>query len=159
MEELLNPNISFIKRPIPLPAEYRPLYKIALIILILKISCIGGKCSLIKMHLLSWALVSEKNMDELRRQVASNFTRNFAILGIEPALNRALQFAVAEDMCELEDGKSYKLSERGEMFFAILSADAELFRLEKAFLSSLGKRNIIDSKINSMTQKWTSNHA
>lgn len=154
MEELLIKKLSFTKRPIPLPAEYRPMYKIALIVIILKYCCRGESSNLLKLHLFSWALASEKNMIELRNYVTSNFQTDFSVWGIEPALNRALQLAVAENMCDIINGKNYKLTEKGNKFFEMIKADTELFDIEKSFLTFIGKTHITDNRINAMTQKW-----
>jgi hypothetical protein len=154
MEELHIKNITFTKRPIPLPAEYRPMYKIALIVMILKCCCRGESSSLLKLHLFSWALTSEKNMKELREYVTGNFTSDFSVWGIEPALNRALQLAVAESICDIVNGKNYQLTEKGKKFFEMINADRELFEIEKAFLVFIGKNTITDRRIASMTQKW-----
>lgn len=154
MEELLIRKISFTKRPIPLPADYRPMYKIALIVLILKYCCRVETSSLLKLHLFSWALASEKNMGELRKYVASDFKIDFSVWGIEPALNRALQLAVAENICDVIEGKKYKLTQKGNLFFEQIKADKVLFDKEKAFLTFLGKNIITDSRITTMTQKW-----
>lgn len=154
MEELLLNKISFTKRPIPLPAEYRPMYKIAIIVMILKYTCRAETSNLLKLHLLSWALASQKNMMELKNYITSNFRSDFSVWGIEPALNRALQLAVAENICDIVNGKNYKLTEKGNKFFEMLNADKELFDLEKSFLIIIGKNTITDSRITSMTQKW-----
>jgi len=154
MEELLIKKLSFTKKPIPLPAEYRPMYKIALIVMILKYSCRAETSNLLKLHLLSWALASQKNMTELRDYVTSNFKSYFSVWGIEPALNRALQLAVAENICDIVNGKNYKLTEKGNKFFEMIKADIELFDIEKSFLTLIGKNTITDSRITSMTQKW-----
>jgi hypothetical protein len=153
-EELLIKKISFNKRPIPLPAEYRPMYKIALIVIILKYCCRGETSNLLKLHLFSWALTSEKNMNELRYYVTSNFQTGFSVWGIEPALNRALQLAVAENICDIVNGKNYKLTKKGNLFFEMIVADKELFEIERNFLSIIGKNQITDNRIIAMTQKW-----
>ncbi len=154
MDELLIKKLSFTKRPIPLPAEYRPMYKMASIIMILKYSCRAETSSLLKLHLLSWALASQRNMTELREYIGSNFKSDFSVWGIEPALNRALQLAIAENICDIIDGKNYKLTEKGNKFFEMIKADTELFDSEKAFLTFIGKNTITDSRITSITQKW-----
>lgn len=154
MEELLVKKLSFTKRPIPLPAEYRPMYKIALIVMILKFCCRGESSNLLKLHLFSWALGSDKNMKELRDFIISNFKTDFSVWGIEPALNRALQLAIAENICEVTGGKIYKLTEKGNRFFELIDADKELFEIEKTFLRFVGKGQITDSRITAMTQKW-----
>ncbi len=155
MAELSIKKLSFTKRPISLPAEYRPMYKIALIVMTLKICCRGETSSLLKLHLFSWALTTQNNMNELREYVKNNYKTDFSVWGIEPALNRALQLAVAENICDIVNGKNYKLTERGNSFFEKINADNELFEIEKAFLSFIGKNSFTDNRINSMTQNWT----
>lgn len=154
MEDLLIKKLSFTKRPIPLPAEYRPMYKIALIVMTLKLCCRGESSTLLKLHLFSWAMASEKNMEELRAYVTNNFKTDFSVWGIEPALNRALQLAVAENICEIIQGKTYKLTEKGNKFYEMMKTDKELFKVEKLFLSFIGKNCITDSRITTMTKNW-----
>lgn len=154
MEELLIKKLSFTKKPIPLPAEYRPMYRIALIVMTLKYCCRAESSNLLKLHLFSWALASEKNMKELRDYIKTDFKTDFSVWGIEPALNRALQLAVAENICDVVRGKSYKLTPKGNSLFEMIEADKELFIIEKAFLIFIGKSQITDSRITAMTQKW-----
>jgi hypothetical protein len=58
-------NITFHRKPIPVPPEYRPLYKIAQIVLALKLSCKKHKASLLQLHLFSWALKNQENSDNI----------------------------------------------------------------------------------------------
>jgi len=156
MEELFIKRLSFSKRPIPIPADYRPMYKIALVVLILRICCRSNKASLLKLHLFSWALTSKRHSQLLTDFVNSNFRNDFSVWGIEPALNRALQLATAEKICELSDGKSYKLTDdRGIKFYDMLMDDKDLLVDEKSFLSSMGKNTITDTRIDSMTRQWS----
>lgn len=147
--------ISFSQKPIPIPADYRPMYKIALLVLILKMCCRGERANLLKLHLFSWALTSEKNMRQLAEYISSNFQTDMSVWGIEPALNRGLQLAVADGICDVIDGKSYKLTEKGLCFYKMINDDSDLFTIEKQFLSSVGKNQITDARINAMTKQWT----
>ena len=156
MEDLFIKKLSFTKRPIPIPADYRPMYKIAIIVLILKLCCRSDKASLLKLHLFSWALASKKHTAMLADHISKNFVGEFSVWGIEPALNRALQLATAEKICDIIDGKNYQLStEKGLQFFNMVMSDNELLVDEKAFLRSLGKNTITDSRINTMTKQWS----
>ncbi len=47
-------HIRFTKRAIPIPPDYRPLYKIGHILIILAISSRAGKSSLMRLHFLCW---------------------------------------------------------------------------------------------------------
>lgn len=156
MEDLFIKKLSFTKRPIPIPADYRPMYKIAIIVLILKLCCRSDKAGLLKLHLFSWALASKKHTALLADYISKNFAGEFSVWGIEPALNRALQLATAEKICDIVDGKNYQLStEKGLQFFNMIMSDNELLVDEKAFLRTLGKNTITDSRINTMTKQWS----
>jgi len=144
--------IRFSKKPISIPAEYRISFKIAQIILILKICSIGSKASLLKLHLLSWALKSEENKKKLKIFIENNFIGHFKTWGIEPALNRALSYAVAENLCVIENGK-YKLSKKGDSFYDIILKNEDL-QVEIDYLKLLGKRKITDKQIFEIAKMW-----
>ena len=146
--------ISFAKKPIPLPADYRPLYKIAQIVLILKLVCRSDSAKLLKLHLFSWALKNDKNKEELREFITSNYNTEFSVWGIEPTLNRALQIAVAEKICSYSNGK-YTLEEKGNELYELIIKDDEILTLEKDFLGQIGKNKITDNRLNKITAKWT----
>ena len=146
--------ISFTKKPIPLPVDYRPHYKMAQIVIILKLVCRGNTSSLLKLHLFSWALKNDKNKDLLWKHISSNFQTDFSVWGIEPTLNRALHIAVAEELCTYSAGK-YSLAEKGISFFNLINKDSEVLSEEINFLMSVGKNTITDSRLNKMANKWT----
>jgi len=146
-------NIKFSKKPISIPVDYRPVYKIAQIVMILSITCIGNKSSLLKLHLLSWALKDDKNKDEVLELIKSNYDTDIAVWGIEPALNRALLFCISENICIMENGK-YLLTEKGTDFFKLI-VKAEVFVEEFEFLNFVGKRKITDNRIESISNKWS----
>lgn len=154
-QDLIIKKLSFTQRPIPIPADYRPMYKIALIVMILRLCCRAETSNLLKLHLFSWALSSDKNLLKLREYVTSNFQSDFSVWGIEPALNRALQLAIAENICEVVGGKNYKLTEKGFRFYEMINGDRELFEKEKVFLNFIGKSKITDNRINAMSKQWT----
>ena len=146
-------NLQFSKKPIPIPVDYRPMYKISQIVMILSITCIGNKSSLLKLHLLNWALKNDKNKDEVLELIKDNYTSVMTVWGIEPALNRALLFCVAEDICIIEHGK-YSLTQKGEAFFKLI-IDNDVFKEELEFLNFIGKRKITDNRIDSISNKWS----
>lgn len=152
--ELTIKKLSFNPRPVSVPVGYRPVYKIAIIVLILRLSCRSETANLLKLHLLSWALSSDDNLLKLKEHIKSNFTSEFSVWGIEPALNRALSLAVAENICEVVTGASYKLTEKGFRFYEIIIQEKELFSNEIEFLSFIGKNKITDKRINAMSKQW-----
>ncbi|MDO6596885.1 hypothetical protein Q4512_08150 [Oceanihabitans sp. 2_MG-2023] len=156
--ELYAERITFSKKPISIPPEYRPSYTIGLIVLILKICCQSSKSSLLKLHLINWALKSDENRNSLKKFVLSNYTESSKTWGIEPSLNRALNYSVHEGICSISDGK-YQLEEKGEVFYQKIIEDPEYLNEEIDFLKFLGKRKITDNRIDSIYKKWKNQNA
>jgi len=156
--ELYAERITFSKKPISIPPEYRPSYTIGLIVLILKICCQSSKSSLLKLHLINWALKSDENRNSLKKFVLSNYTESSKTWGIEPSLNRALNYSVHEGICSISDGK-YQLEEKGEVFYQKIIEDSEYLNEEIDFLKFLGKRKITDNRIDSIYKKWKGQNA
>jgi hypothetical protein len=150
--ELYAEKITFKKKPISIPPEYRPSYTIGLIVLILKICCQSSKSSLLKLHLINWALKSTENKNSLKHFVLSNYTESSKTWGIEPSLNRALNYSVHEGICSISNGK-YQLQEKGEIFYSKILENPEYLNEEIDFLNFLGKRKITDNRIDSIYKK------
>tara|TARA_R110002033_G_scaffold160965_1_gene197428 strand:+ start:1407 stop:1880 length:474 start_codon:yes stop_codon:yes gene_type:complete len=150
--------ITFSKKPISIPPEYRPSYTIGLIVLILKICCQSSKSSLLKLHLINWALKSDENKISLKKFVLSNYTESSKTWGIEPSLNRALNYSIHEGICSIIDGK-YQLEEKGELFYQKIIENSEYLNEEIDFLKFLGKRKVTDSRIDSIYKKWKNQYA
>jgi hypothetical protein len=147
-------NITFSKKPISLPADYRPSYKIAQICLILKYSCIGEKSSLLKFHLITWAFKSIENRQTLLTFITNPKNSDLSVWGIEPTLNRALHLAVADNFCSYQKA-NYKLEEKGIEFIKKIEEDVDILTDEILFLKQIGKRGITEKSIQDLTDKWT----
>ncbi len=152
MEELHLNKISFKKKPIPIPAEYRPMYQIAIIVLILYNCCRGNTSSLLKLHLLSWSVFSGKNMEYLSFFLRSNCAGKKPIWNIDPALNRALILAIADGFCEITPSKKYKLASKGISLMNILNSDTELLSTEKNFFKKIGKQGLTEELVTRLSQ-------
>lgn len=144
--------ITFAKKPIPLPAEYRPMYQISIIVLVLKYCCRRYTSSLHKLHLFSWCLYSESNKAKLKCLIENNFRAEMPHWSIDPALNRALNYAVADGMCELTSNQKYQLTNKGLAFVAKIETDNDLFSNEKAYLKQIGKQ-LTDVIVDKLTMK------
>jgi hypothetical protein len=144
--------ISFKSNPIPLFPSYRPMYRIAQILLVLHINSNGGKSSLLKLHLFSWAFKSDANLAVLQEYVDSNFNGSRLYFGIEPTLNRALSLAIGEGLIH-SDGLRYSITNKGTSLAKDIINDSELFSDLKPALKSIGKR-ISESKITQLERLW-----
>jgi hypothetical protein len=144
--------IVFEPKPISLFPSYRPMYRIAQILLILYMNCKEGKSSLLKLHLFSWGFKSEDNLDKLKLFVTSNFGSSIQYFGIEPSLNRALNFALGEELIGF-DGNRYFIKEKGVAFVKLIINDKELFENEKPILKLIGKR-IGENQVVKLEKRW-----
>lgn len=147
-----NRKITFEQKPIPLPAEYRPMYQISIIVLVLKNCCRGYTSSLQKLHFFSWCLYSESNMKKLMWIVENGFSVRIPHWTIDPALNRALNYAVADGFCNLTSNKKYKLTNKGLLFVDKIEEEKDLFSVEKTFLNQIGGQ-ITDDIVDKLTIK------
>lgn len=150
MEE--NKFISFTEREMPLYVNYRPMYKVSQILLILYFNGYAGKASLLKLHMFSWALKSYDNLNTLKDFVTSNYKNKLEFFGIESTLNRALNLAYAEKLVDFEKG-NYKLLEKGRKFVEQINDDETLFVDEKQVLKLIGKK-IPEKIINGLINQW-----
>lgn len=143
-------NIRFRRKPMPLYAELRPLYKISQLLLVLDIASRGKRANLIKLHLFSWVLKTEQR-EKILLESAEQGKILFGFWGIDPAVNVALQFAMAEGFVFWDKG-AYKISEKGTLF--IRKSDLhDLFIDEVKFLKAIGNK-ITDTMINDVTNDW-----
>lgn len=147
-----NRKITFRKKPIPLPAEYRPMYQIAIIVMVLKYCCRNNTSGLQKLHLFSWCLYSNKNMEILKNLINNNYKTPIPHWTIDPALNRALIYAVKDGICDLTTNKKYKLTLKGLNFVSKIEIDSDLFVIEKTFLNQIGKQ-LTDDIVDKLTIK------
>ncbi len=146
-------HLSFQKRDFPIPADYRPLFKIGHLIIILAICCRGNKSSLMKLHFLCWAIKNKRNSVTVQEWVKNNFKSDFHVWGIEPTVNRALIFASADGIIT-DEGSHFILTQKGIDFFKIIMSDEELFANEKSFLKAIGKSIITEQRITELSSKF-----
>jgi hypothetical protein len=144
--------ISFTERATPLYPNYRPMYKVSQILMVLYYNGFAGKASLLKLHLFSWGLKSTENLDTLKTFVTSNFKNKLHFFGIESTLNRALNLAYAEKLIDFKNG-SYSLLEKGRNFAESIDKDDSLFISEKHVLKLIGKK-IPEKVINNLVNQW-----
>ena len=109
-----------------------------------------------KLHLFNWSLRSEKNMEIIKEFVNSKNKTKTPYWCIDPALNRALKYAVADNICTIETktdkNNRYTLSEKGIALASAINQDSELMTKEKEFFSFVGYK-ISDKIITDLTTR------
>lgn len=145
--------LQFRRRPSPVMAEHRPLYKIGQLLLILHMASRGGRSRLPRLHLFNWALKEEGRRNQLMLAVQRKVL-GVAAWGFDPALAIAIRFAIAEGLLE-ETTTGYGLSDAGVVFARELVKDPEVFVQEKKFLGDVGK-DITEVMVEEVASGWES---
>lgn len=137
IEDLLNSPFSFNRRKVFTPCETRPLWKGALVVLIVGVTGREKRCSLKKIHMANWLTKSREHLDELSDWSQSKllFAPN---IRLDPFIDKAIELIAASGYARKTDGK-IELTAKGEQFFEQLDADKELMTEEKIVLKASKK--------------------
>jgi len=144
-------NLRFERKPSPVLAEHRPLYKIGQILLILHLASRGRRSKLPRMHLFNWALKSAERREQLVNASKSKHLQVSA-WGFDPALAIAVRYAIAEGLVR-ETPTGYEITEDGESFARSIVADPGLFSAEKIFFGAVGK-GITETMVETVANGW-----
>ncbi|MDY6946987.1 MAG: hypothetical protein SXG53_14820 [Pseudomonadota bacterium] len=143
--------LRFERRPAPVMAEHRPLYKIGQILLVLRLASRAGKSSTARLHLFNWALKRNDRSKKLKEAAEGGELRVTA-WGFDPALAIALRFASAERLLRSVTN-GYELTDQGEIFADDIVRDNELLGAERTLLVAIGKR-ITETMVEAVAKGW-----
>lgn len=147
-------DFKFKKRPISISAEYRPLFKVAQILLVLRHASIKNQASVLKLHLFSWAMRSQRSMRSLTLFIESDREQTKPkVWTLAPSVNRAVDFALAEHLVEKHSGL-IRLTTRGRSLVEAIEADETLLEEERAFLAEIGKK-VSEAEVQRLSKNWT----
>lgn len=134
-------SFTFKTEPMSIPAELRPLHKIGLILLFLKLNSTSSTSSILKIQFLNWVLKSKYLKARLINETdGKESTYELSVVHHDPAVNRAVQYAIAENLISLEKMGKIKLTDSGLKVADKMIADEDIFLEEKGYLKKLGKR-------------------
>lgn len=143
--------LRFERRPSPVLAEHRPMYKIGQVLLILSLASRGGKSSLPRLQLFNWAMKSGKRQQKLILAVGEKVLQVPA-WGFDPALAIAVRLAIAEGLVA-ENSTGYEISAAGGLFVKEILKDTDLFARERLFLSAIGK-GLTEGMVEATASGW-----
>ena len=133
--------LTFSPRPQPLPASLRPLYRIALITLVLKTNCQRNTASMLKLQFFNWLLKSSSLQEVIEDRLTHQSVFTLELIHLDPMVNLALKYAIADDLISVTNNSKYKLTERGNKFAdRILQDEQSVMEVEREFLVRIGKR-------------------
>lgn len=144
-------DIVFNAKPDAVPYNYRISYKVTQLCLIMRICGRGDVCSLIKLHMISFALISQGNMKKL-----IEFTeglRSAPIVRFDPSVNRAITYAIAYGLIEQQQTAKYRLTNRGRQLAEQIKIAGDLMMIEISELNMLAKK-LTETKVNEIVDRW-----
>ncbi|MEJ3720046.1 hypothetical protein WGM54_18845 [Paenibacillus polymyxa] len=141
--------ITFTRRKVPVSPEYRPLTKIAQIVLVLSMASRGNSANLLKFQLLNWAFKS-KERDKVLLMLIQDPLITPPLINMDPSVNRALQFAIADKLISFSESTGkFTLSAKGTDFAKAINKEADILIEEKALLTKIGLK-ITDKVISTL---------
>ena len=148
-------SIVFDAKPDAVPYNYRISYKVAQLCLIMQICGWGDVCSLVKLHMISFALISHDNMKKLIDY--TDESDSVPVVRFDPAVNRALTFA-GYGLIKRQQNSKFKLTDRGRLLAEQIKADGNLMVVEINDLCLLSK-SLTENKVDEMIGKWGTTYA
>jgi hypothetical protein len=112
LAEALERPFAFGERPVPTPAEYRPTWRTALVVLLVG-ACRAKRASWHQLHILSWAARNKETRAAFKRVREGEARLEDAIVRYDPSLDRAIDLALFSGLLERRSGEVLGLTPRG----------------------------------------------
>lgn len=151
--DLLSDTIIFKAKPDAVPYNYRISYKLGQICLILSICGRRKSCSLLKIQMIANSMNDEKGKRNLLNFCNTNGLSNFTSIHFDPAVNRIIKYAIADEMIKQLAQGNFKLLEKGKKFVQKINKDETILKDEKRFLEKIGT-NLTEEKIATLMDTW-----
>src|SRR5437588_171584 len=147
LERVLERPFEFRERPVPTPAEYRPRWRTALVVLLID-ACHGRRASWHQLHVVNWACRSLTNQQAFERLKAGEADLSDSVVRYDPALDRAIDLALFDGLVERRSGEVLGLSPRG-LAPVVKLETADVLVLEREFLNRVSpvSQKFVDSLV------------
>jgi DNA-binding PadR family transcriptional regulator len=104
------------------------------------------------MHIIGSALSDNRFKQKLLKYINSHLQNNL-IVRFDPALNRALEYALADEMIVQQGNGTYKLTDKGKKLAQAIVDDTEIFKSEKDTLNEISL-NLTEDRIKEISERW-----
>lgn len=104
----------FRRRPVAIPGDLRPSWRIGLLVQLLRRCCRGGRSTLARLHVLSWGIRTKESRRQLQDALNGHAAPDCLIVRLEPFLNRAVDLAIGEDVTVHGEGAAIGDRTHGE---------------------------------------------
>lgn len=149
---ILTDEVIFKAKPDAVPYNYRISYKVGQICLIFGMCCGRSGCSLFKLHMISTSLYTKEEMKRLK-EFSDNIIATYPIIRFDPAINRAVKYALADKLIFQQANGLFRLTEKGKGFVKMIRKDKSIMINEKSFLANLSNK-LTELKIKELMTVW-----
>lgn len=153
LERVLDVPFTFKRRPVPLPGDMRPVWRLHVLVLLLE-QCWGGKATHQQLHVLNWAIRTDETRSAFLQFVHGHRAPNQIIVRYDPSLNRAVDFACGEGIASHQEdnpglvgeetprGGDYRivLTKKGRDLLREIKGLKDCLVVEKEFLAAIGRK-------------------
>lgn len=133
LSRLLDAPFTFTERPVPIPAELRPQWRITLVCLIVH-ACWGKRASWHQLHVMNWATRTAVTRATYERLHQLQAKPDDVVVRYDPSLDRAIDLAAGEGLLERRGGETLVLTQAGTRLVDLVSAGDALGE-EREFLA------------------------
>ena len=140
--EYLDVPFSFQKRPTPLSPQYRVIWGLSTLVLILEIGSKGQISPVTRLHLLNWAIRSDENRERMSQLIENRSSLVAEFIKYDPGFTRAIEYAIADGLVEMKNNvtnKPISLTAKGKKLAKEIIATNDCLEKEKKFLKQKGK--------------------
>lgn len=145
----LRTEFVFRRRPVAIPGDLRPGWRIGLLVLLLNRCCRSGRTSLTRLHVLSWGIRTKESRRALLAAVEGTLTPDSLIVRFEPFLNRAVDFAIGEELVRRLGGSRIELTSNGKKLAEELAKIETAFVVENQFMETI-RHKVTETLVNRM---------
>jgi hypothetical protein len=146
--ELRTPFV-FRRRPIAIPADLRPAWRIGLLVLLLKNCCKSNRTSLGRLHVLSWGFLTAEGRRQLQAAIEGQLSPDSLVVRFEPFLVQAVDFAIGEGLIRRKGGTRIEITAAGTLLAEELQNAETAFVTEKQLMATIRTR-VTEDLVNGM---------
>lgn len=112
-----------------------------------------GGCSSTKIHMISVALGDKEVQEDIENLVKGRFLMSSIPLRFDPSVNRALNYALSDELILRQANGSFRLTNKGKTLAKKIKEDDNLLIVEKTYLNSL-KYRLTEEIIATVSKDW-----
>lgn len=138
LSELAEIPFTFKDRGTVIPSDRRPVWRMTLVVCLLRHCSRGQKSSLVRLHILDWAMRNTEGRQQLMAFIDGEIMLRYICVRYDPALLRAVLIGEAEQILKIV-GKSVKLLSVGQTLAREVEKSKTILTRELEFMKVLGK--------------------